>query len=217
MKAWDPWTTPEEFARKQVRAKPYFANPDPINPKNYESDQQLASFSGRTRKARGCPATRCARCSSTLSSVALVRWRWRRCRQARSSSATTAGPTSQPTLGHWCVHWTPSSSTRPFAARRTTAWPRASSTRLRRPHGPARRADGAGRSAGGLRAFQRVASALVAENAFAPGAQAAAGRRLRPSALLRIGAGLGVRRQYQADISCHSEYSIRSTSSIVTE
>jgi len=40
-----------------------------------------------------------------------------------------------------------------------------------------RDARGAGPAAGGLRALQRGASALVAENAFASGVQAAAGRR----------------------------------------
>ncbi|WP_291520151.1 hypothetical protein, partial [Acidovorax sp.] len=38
----------EEFARKQVMAKPYLANPAPINQQNYVSNQLLVDCSGRT-------------------------------------------------------------------------------------------------------------------------------------------------------------------------
>jgi glucose-6-phosphate-specific signal transduction histidine kinase len=40
--------SPKEFARKQVLAEPYLANPAPINQQNYASNQLLVSCSGRT-------------------------------------------------------------------------------------------------------------------------------------------------------------------------
>jgi hypothetical protein len=48
VKASDPSYSSERFARKQVLAKPYLANPAPINQQNYVSDQGLADCSGRT-------------------------------------------------------------------------------------------------------------------------------------------------------------------------
>jgi hypothetical protein len=38
----------EQFARKQVSAKPYLASPTAIKPKKRESNQWLARFSART-------------------------------------------------------------------------------------------------------------------------------------------------------------------------
>ena len=54
-----PMQPPKEFARKQVLAEPYLANPAPINPKNLEPDQRLAHCSGRTMKE--APIRRSAR------------------------------------------------------------------------------------------------------------------------------------------------------------
>jgi hypothetical protein len=43
-KARDPSDSSGEFARKQVLAKPYLANPEPINQQNYDSNQPLARW-----------------------------------------------------------------------------------------------------------------------------------------------------------------------------